>query len=53
MIKTINASVAQIAMSAPWSSDYFTFRAKAIRLKLVKKFQKVKLRILLDETRIF
>jgi hypothetical protein len=53
MIKTINASVAKIAMSAPRSSNYFTLRAKAIRLKLVKKFQKVKLRILLDKTRIF
>jgi hypothetical protein len=53
MIKTINASITQIAMSTPWCSDYFTFWAKAVRLKLVKKLQKVKLRVFLDVTRIF
>ena len=53
MIKTLDAAVADVAMAASLSADYFTFWAEMIGIEPFYYAEEVYCRILLKITRIF
>lgn len=53
VVESVNASIAQITVSTPWSSDDTALWTQTICFKFVQEVQEIELRVALNIARVF